>query len=70
MQTPLRLLLDGWSDHINLYPKIKIKIQITIVRCNASAKVCFGDTDYIELINCHISFKKENSGIIMSHFTI
>ena len=47
-----------------------IDFQITIVRCNASVSVCVGDTDYIELINRNISFKKENFCIIMDCYTI
>ena len=64
MQTPSRLILDGWLDCIKLYPKISKLPSSDIMLEKAS--VCLGYTNYTELINWKISFKMK----IMSRYAI
>ena len=68
MQTPSRLILDGWLDCIKLYPKISKLPSSDIMLEKAS--VCLGYTNYTELINWKVSFKMENFVKIMSRYAI
>lgn len=68
MQTPSRLILDGWLDCIKLYPKISKLPSSDIMLEKAS--VCLGYTNYTELINWKISFKMENFVKIISRYAI
>ena len=68
MQTPSRLILDGWLDCIKLYPKIS-KLRSSDIMLER-VSVCLGYTNYTELINCNISFKMENVVKIMSRYAI
>ena len=49
MQTPSRLILDGWLDCIKLYPKISKLPSSDIMLERVS--VCLGYTNYTELIS-------------------